>query len=571
MIDRETAEAHTGSRCAHLDQIQAVEPGSAGCEDCLRTGDSWVHLRVCMVCGHVGCCDESKNKHASGHFHATTHPIIRSLEPGEEWLWCYLDQTVIYQGSNEPGDVRIATTRQFLEKLPLFAGLPEREMDLLVRMAEPATVKAGQVLMEEGTPGDALYVIIDGEMEVIKRSGKQSLVLGVRKTGEVLGEMALIEQVPRMATVRALRDSQVLGISQNGFHQLIAGNPQAVNAILRTFITRLRSTESLLVQNEKMASLGTLAAGLAHELNNPAAAVRRSSDRLKEVFAEWQRLAAEIDLLDLGPEQSRKLAELRTGMDERASTNLMLDPLTRSDREDELQTWLEEHEVEQAWELAPTLVSFGWEPGELEELAGAFTGEQLPVIVRWLAAGNSAFSLLDEVSKGATRISEIVKAVKTYSYLDQAPIQEVDVHEGLENTLVILRHKLKNVKVNREYAPSLPKIEAYASELNQVWTNLIDNAIDAMKGEGEITVRTYARPDNVVVEIMDNGPGIPEEVQQRIWEPFFTTKAPGVGTGLGLHIVYNIIADKHRGQAQVESRPGMTCFQVTLPLRLARE
>ncbi|HET6312827.1 MAG TPA: ATP-binding protein, partial [Chloroflexia bacterium] len=406
---------------------------------------------------------------------------------------------------------------------------------------------------------------------VIKRSGKQSLVLGVRRTGEVLGEMSLIEQVPRMATVRALRDSQVLGISQNGFHQLIAGNPQAVNAILRTFITRLRSTESLLVQNEKMASLGTLAAGLAHELNNPAAAVRRSSDQLKEVFAEWQRLAAEIDLLDLGPDRSRKLAELRTGMDKRAATNVMLDPLTRSDREDELQTWLEDHDVDQAWELAPTLVSFGWEPGELEELAGAFSDEQLPVIVRWLAAGNSAFSLLDEVSKGATRISEIVKAVKTYSYLDQAPIQEVDVHEGLENTLVILRHKLKNVKVNREYDPDLPKIEAYASELNQVWTNLIDNAIDAMKGEGEITLRTYARPDSVVVEIADSGPGIPEEVQQRIWEPFFTTKAPGVGTGLGLHIVYNIIADKHRGQARVESRPGMTCFQVTLPLKLARE
>ncbi|MDQ3928531.1 MAG: cyclic nucleotide-binding domain-containing protein, partial [Chloroflexota bacterium] len=195
--------------------------------------------------------------------------------------------------------------------------------------------------MEEGTPGDALYIIIDGEMEVIKRSGKQNLVLGVRKTGDVLGEMSLIEEVPRMATVRALRDSQVLGISQNGFHQLLAGNPSAVNAILRTFITRLRSTETLLVQNEKMASLGTLAAGLAHELNNPAAAVRRSADQLREVFADWQRLAAEIDMLNLEPSQSQKLADLRTSMDQRASHVPILDPLTRSDREDELQTWLE--------------------------------------------------------------------------------------------------------------------------------------------------------------------------------------------------------------------------------------
>ncbi|HEY0069881.1 MAG TPA: cyclic nucleotide-binding domain-containing protein [Chloroflexia bacterium] len=275
-------------------------------------------------------------------------------------------------------------------------------------MAEPATVKAGEVLMEEGTPGDALYVIIDGEMEVTKRSGKQSLVLGVRKTGEVLGEMSLIEQVPRMATVRALRDTQVLGISQNGFHQLLTGNPQAVNAILRTFITRLRSTETLLVQNEKMASLGTLAAGLAHELNNPAAAVRRSADQLREVFAEWQSLAAEIDMLDLDPAQSQRLAALRPDMQARAATNLMLDPLTRSDREDELQTWLEDHGLDKAWELAPVLVSFGWQGDELEDLAATFSDEQLPVIVRWLAAGNLAFSLLDEVSKGATRISEIV-------------------------------------------------------------------------------------------------------------------------------------------------------------------
>jgi signal transduction histidine kinase len=559
------------NKCTHLDQVQAVEPGSSGCEECLQTGDGWVHLRLCMVCGHVGCCDESKNKHASRHFHTTAHPIIRSLEPGEEWLWCYADQTVIYQSSNDPTDVRVAATRQFIEKLPLFTGLPEREMDLLVRMAEPATIKTGEVLMEEGSPGDALYVIMDGEFEVTKHSGKQRLVLGVRKSGEVLGEMSLIEQVPRMATVRALRDSQVLAISRNGFHQLIAGNPQAVSAILRTFIARLRSTESLLVQNEKMASLGTLAAGLAHELNNPAAAVRRSSDQLREVFAEWQRLAAAIDLLNLERAQSRALAEMRTGMESRASSAPRLDPLTRSDLEDELQTWLEAHDVDKAWELAPVLVSFGWEVGELDELAGTFTEEQLPVIVRWLAAGNSAFSLLDEVSHAATRISEIVKAVKTYSYLDQAPIQEVDVHDGLENTLVILRHKLKNVKINREYDAKLPKIEAYASELNQVWTNLIDNAIDAMKGEGEITLRTYSRPESAVVEIIDSGPGIPEEVRQRIWEPFFTTKAPGVGTGLGLHIVYNIIADKHRGQVQVESRPGMTCFQVALPIKLARE
>lgn len=560
-----------GQQCTHLSQIHAVEPGSLGCEECLQTGDSWVHLRVCMECGHVGCCDESKNKHASGHFHATTHPIIRSFEPDEDWLWCYVDQMVIYESSRAPGQVSIATTREFLEKLPLFSGLSAHDMDLLVKMAEPSTIKAGQPLMREGEPGDALYVIIDGEFEVTKRSGKGSVLLGVRKAGDVLGEMSLIEQVPRSATVRAIRDSQVLGISQNGFHQLISNNPSAVNSILRTFITRMRSTEQLLVQNEKMASLGTLAAGLAHELNNPAAAVRRSADQLKDVFGQWQRLAADIDRLNLEPAQAQTLATLRTEMEQRAGTTLLLDPLTRSDREDELTTWLEDRNVDKAWDLAPTMVSLGWTLRDVEALEGTFTEEQLPTIVQWLATGSSAFSLLDEVGKSAGRISEIVKAVKTYSYLDQAAIQQVNVHDGLENTLIILKHKLKNITIKRDYDATLPRIEAYASELNQVWTNLIDNAIDAMHSQGEITLRTYARPDNVFVEIQDNGPGIPEELQQRIWEPFFTTKAPGVGTGLGLHIVYNIVVDKHHGQMSVESRPGFTCFQVILPVKLGKE
>jgi signal transduction histidine kinase len=254
-----------------------------------------------------------------------------------------------------------------------------------------------------------------------------------------------------------------------------------------------------------------------------------------------------------------------------------LDALARSDLESELETWLDDHRIEQAWELAPVLVSLGWHAERLEELAEEFTPEQLPVVVAWLANGSSAYNLLDEVQSSAERISEIVKAVKTYSFLDQAPIQQVDIHDGLENTLVILKHKLKTgVTITRDYAPNLPRIEAYGSELNQVWTNLIDNAIDAMHGKGEITLRTYTRgegaiADNVVVEIEDNGPGIPPDVRQHIFEPFFTTKGPGTGTGLGLHIVYNIVVDKHQGQITVTSKPGQTCFQVALPVKLARD
>jgi len=234
--------------------------------------------------------------------------------------------------------------------------------------------------------------------------------------------------------------------------------------------------------------------------------------------------------------------------------------------------WLDDHGVEQAWELAPVLVSLGWEVEQLEELTADFPDDKLRVVMPWLANGSSSYRLLDEVQSSAERISDIVKAVKTYTFLDQAPIQQIDIHEGLENTLIILRHKLKTgVNVKREYDPNLPHIEAYGSELNQVWTNIIDNAIDAMNGQGEITLRTYARNENVIVELSDNGPGIPPDVQQRIFEPFFTTKGPGTGTGLGLHIVYNIVVDKHHGQITVTSKPGETCFQVTLPIKLARE
>jgi signal transduction histidine kinase len=218
-------------------------------------------------------------------------------------------------------------------------------------------------------------------------------------------------------------------------------------------------------------------------------------------------------------------------------------------------------------------VSFGWDVEGLESLTAPFSDEQLPVIIPWLATGCSAYALLNEVSTSAAHISQIVKAVKTYSYLDQAAVQQIDVHEGLENTLIILKHKLKaGVTVTRNYAPDLPRIEAYASELNQVWTNIIDNAIDAMEGRGEIALHTYLKGrDAVVIEITDNGPGMPEEVQGRIFQPFFTTKAVGVGTGLGLHIAYNIIVDKHHGQISVASRPGETRFSVTLPVELARE
>jgi len=462
-------------------------------------------------------------------------------------------------------------SKEFLRRLPLFAELSEEDLAQLYQMAESVSVQAGQLLMEEGSPGDALYVVQDGTFEVSKRLGQREVTIDVCKPGDVIGEISLLEQTSRSASVRATTDSQLVKISQAAFEQLLSRSPSAALSVLHTVMSRLRNTEAMLRQSEKMAALGTLAAGLAHELNNPAAAARRSSAQLREALAEWQRLSAELTDLAFDSRQKQAVSTLREEMVTRVTSPVDLDPLTRSDQESDLQAWLEEHGIQEAWELAPTLLSLGWPLAALEELTEPFLDQQFPLVVQWLGAGASTYALLDEVRMSAERISEIVRAVKTYSYLDQAPVQEVDVHEGLENTLIILRHKLKQgVHVVREYAPDLPRIEVYASELNQVWTNIIDNALDAMDGRGELRLKTYAKDGQVVVEISDNGPGVPPEIQSRIFEPFFTTKPPGEGTGLGLHISYNIIVQEHGGQIRVTSQPGLTCFQVTLPPQLRK-
>jgi signal transduction histidine kinase len=520
----------------------------------------------------VGCCDESKNRHATAHYHATGHPIIRSQEPGESWMWCYKDEVILYPPDAEGQEVRFAVTKEFLRRLPIFGELADEHLNKLCDIAEPRSIPAGGTLIAEGSEADAMYVIVDGEFEVTKRAGNSDVVIGTRGPGDVLGEMALLEQARRNASVRALRDGRVLVISRDAFYNLLAGSPSAVMAILRTFIARLRSTETLLVQHDKLASLGTLAAGLAHELNNPATAAGRSADQLREVLGQWQQHAMDLDHMNFDDTQAEALGRLRENMQERAASKPSLDTLEQADRESDMQDRLEELGVEEAWDIAPVLVSFGWEASELESALEPFTPKQVPAIVPWLAAGASAYGLLNEVRNSTERISEIVKSVKDFTFMDQAPVQEVNVHDGLDGTLTMLNHLLKQgVTVTKEYAPNLPKIAAYGSALNQVWTNLIDNAVSAMGGQGEITIKTYAQGTNVVVEIADSGPGIPPENQSRIFEPFFTTKGPGVGTGLGLHIVYNIVVDRHHGNIKVTSRPGYTCFQVTLPIHLSRE
>jgi signal transduction histidine kinase len=381
--------------------------------------------------------------------------------------------------------------------------------------------------------------------------------------------MSVIEKVPRMFTVRAQRRSTVLKIGIELFEEVLVGSPAAALALLRLVMARLRTTESMLGQQARLVSLGTLAAGLAHELNNPAAAAQRGVGQLRRTVTAWLQARSDLDALRLAPEvNDRVLARLRQDIehDSHPGPVAVDDPLERSDREEAVCSWLEGQGIEDAWDLAPGLAACGWDVAALHAWCSGFETAQVPAILRWLTMGYHVHNLLDEIHGSTERISEIVRAVKNYSVMDQAPLLEIDVHDGLESTLVILKHKLKQgITVRRDYDRTLPRIDAYAGELNQLWTNLMDNAIDAMQGNGELRLRTYMDDGQVAVEIGDNGPGIPAHVLPRIFEPFFTTKGPGQGTGLGLHVSHGIV-QKHRGKIEVHSEPGDTRFKVSLPL-----
>jgi predicted CoA-binding protein/signal transduction histidine kinase len=456
---------------------------------------------------------------------------------------------------------------EFLRSVPLFQDLPEADLERLAGMLEIVRLAPGEVLFHEGERGDRAYIVESGEVEIVKTSSNRQVLLAVRGAGSLIGEMALLEEFPRNATVRARSEASLLGIPQEDFDRLLRLSPAAARSMLNLVLTRWRATSSALGQSEKMAQLGTLTAGVAHELNNPAAAVQRGASHLADAVDAYAAERAAVARLGLGSEQERMLTGLEQQARLIAGQPSSLTPLERSDREMELEDWLEGHSVPDPWEIAPALVGMGFNLGSWEAFAAAFTPEQIPVVARRICSAFAVFSMLAEISQGAGRISEIVKALKTYTYLDQAPVQEVDIHEGLDNTLLLLRHKLASIQVRREYASNLPRITAFASELNQVWTNLLDNAADALDKTPDpvITIRTSALEQCVRVEIEDNGHGIPEEILPRIFDPFFTTKPPGKGTGLGLEISYQIVVDKHRGDIRAFSQPGKTVFRVDLP------
>ena len=422
-----------------------------------------------------------------------------------------------------------------LRDTPLFGGLDDEQLQRLVAMGEICDLEPGAFLIREGDEADALYVVLDGELDVTKRSDRSDIPLARVGPGSLQGEIAALEGGRRLASVHAVTPAEVLRIPVAAVRELLSAGPDVALAVIRTAVARLRSIELTLREREKLAGLGTLAAGLAHELNNPAAAAMRAIGSLREAVGTAEHLPRPAP-----PPRPPETAPPASGLE-------------RSDRIEEVMRLGVEAEA------ASALVAAGWTAASLSE--------QPRDVLPWLAADASVHVLLGELAMAIGRISEIVGAVKGYAYLDQAPVQRIDVRTGLEQTLVILRHRLRDgVEVRRELDDDLPEIEAYGSELNQVWTNLVDNAIDAMEGRGVLTLRASPDPtgEGVVVEICDTGPGVPDDIRQRLFEPFYTTKPPGKGTGLGLHITHNVIS-RHGGRIDVESSAEGTCFRITLP------
>jgi len=454
-----------------------------------------------------------------------------------------------------------------LKNVPLFADLPDQDLEDLAEAITLQKLEKGEMLFEEGDQGDVMYLIDSGEIEILKISSERQVLLNVLNPGDVVGEMALLDESPRMAGARAGSPTTLLAIKKATFDDLLDQSPSAARSMFNTVIERLRSTEGLLRQSERMAQLGTLTAGVAHELNNPAAAVKRGAAQLADSVESYAKSQRTIAGYALSPSQEDALSALLTEVGELALNPPEIDPLDRSDLEYELQNWLEDRSVEDAWQVGPDLVNAGFTRAKLESLEQTFGSEAAPSVAILASKSAGVSGLLAEVGQASGQISNIVGSLKTYSYLDQAPVQTIDVSEGVDSSLLMLRSKLKQgVTVHRRYAENLPTIQAYGSELNQVWTNIIDNAVDALGGYGELEIRIYNSDEDVIVEIEDNGPGIPEEIQHRIFDSFFTTKEPGKGTGLGLDITYNIVVHKHRGNITVLSEPGRTCFQITLPI-----
>lgn len=412
-------------------------------------------------------------------------------------------------------DVSSIALHAALRQVPLFAYLSDEQFKS-VPQGTQIWLQPGDYVVREGDPPMGFFIQLAGQTEWTRKVGLQEVYVLTHGSGVFYGHELLLADKPCPVSGRALTAVHLYKLEPDAFWRMLSICPSILRRLVATLAQREGTVGTVEQQHAKLVSLGTMAAGLAHELNNPAAAARRAVDGLGESFEASQSLA--FKLLEGGVLSSQCLAEIGREVQECAQIAPPLDILEQSDREEEITSWLEAHGLEDGWRMAPTLAGAGLDVAWLETLALSVPASELQNLLPWIEASLTTRDLLEQVKGSTSRISTLVKAVKEYSFMDQAPLQSVEVHEGLENTLVILGYKLKkgDIVVTREYDQSLPRVSAYGSQLNQVWTNLIDNAIDALRGQGQIWLRTSQEAERVLVEIADNGPGIPPELQSRI-------------------------------------------------------
>ena len=453
-----------------------------------------------------------------------------------------------------------------LVKIPVFQDQSSEELLWFISVSEERRAAPGEIIMREGESPDYMLVMLEGEMRARSEHGPVDGPVFTIKSGDVTGMLPFSRLKVISVTGRAVVPSHFLGFPVSQFVELFKRLPELVRRLVGLLTDRVRNVTRTEQQHEKLAALGKLSAGLAHELNNPSAAARRSASALRDCLIRLREAARSTEI---GPEDCGILAQREEEIRSALKPTQFKDEFERVEREEAIQSWLEARDIADAWKLAPSLAESGLTDSQLESFAAAAGKSLGPELTRF-ATLLEMERIADELEHSSARISDLIKAIKEYSYMDQGAMQEVDIERGLETTLTIMNHKLKRgITVVREYASNLPKVLSSGSELNQVWTNLIDNAADAMNGNGKLTIRTARENDFVLVEIRDNGSGIPPEVVSRIFDPFFTTKGVGEGTGLGLDVV-NRIVKNIGGQISVNSIPGDTRFQVRIPIQQAK-